>query len=386
MSLRALYLSGAPRLSTHESTESLGPRSHILGVISAFRNAGIQVDELIVGNKAPAAFSGQGAEAKLSKNAVTILATDLLRLLYRFRNQAAARRALRSHEYDFAYERYALFQSLGSVRQKSVRWVLEVNALLAVEATSERRATTSRAVARWVEGRTFRKADQIVAVTASLRDQIAREYGVPPERISVIQNGVTVRPGSRRIPTSLTTIGYVGALYEWQNLESLIEALVLPPLQSVRLNIAGDGPQRAVLVKRAQELGVAERVQFFGRIHPDEVQDFLSKVDACFAGHSSSNGVYFSPLKLWEYLAAGRVVVASRHETTEELERDGFAVITYSGDSAESVAEGLLRASDRFASLAETAADAVQRVRTTFSWDARLAPLVESLEQATADD
>lgn len=379
MSLRALYLSGAPRLSTHDSTESLGPRSHILGVLFAFRRAGIEVDELIVGDRSPAVFTQQGAEARLSKSWLTVLATDVLRLVYRFRNQLLARRMLSAGPYDFVYERYSLFQSLGSVRRKPIEWILEVNALLAIEATSERRATTSRAIAKWVEGRTFRKADRIIAVTDSLRSQIVSVYGVDPARIDVIANGVDVQPGQRRAPESLKRIGFLGALYEWQNLDALIRALALPGLRDLILDIAGDGSQRSRLERLAHELGVDDRVVFHGRVHPDRVQEFLSTVDLCYAGHDSSNGAYFSPLKLWEYLAAGRPIVASMHQVTTELAQEGFAVITFEGRSADHVGAVLLQIKDDYASLSRVAAESVDRVRESFSWDARIAPLVHSI-------
>jgi len=60
-----LYLSGAPRLSTSPKTESLGPRSHIVGVINALREAGVTVDPFIVGDSTPESMHGEGSEARM---------------------------------------------------------------------------------------------------------------------------------------------------------------------------------------------------------------------------------------------------------------------------------------------------------------------------------
>ncbi|PPF20234.1 MULTISPECIES: glycosyltransferase [unclassified Rathayibacter] len=384
--VKALYLSGAPRLSTKPSTESLGPRSHILGVINGLEQSGVRVERFIVGDAMPEAVHGQGSESRMSGSRLSIVATDVFRLVSRVRSRFQLKRRVSGSTADFAYERYALFQELGSLARRATGavWVLEVNALLAVEATSERRATTSRALAEWMEGRTLRRADLIVAVTDALADQLTARYGIPRERILVVANGVdhTVhRPAEIVDGTRTPRIGFLGTLYPWQNVSSLVELLASEDLGEVHLDIAGDGPVRADLERQVHELGLADRVTFRGRVHPDDVPAFLAGVDLCFAGHSSANGSYFSPLKLWEYLAAGKPVVASRHDVTAGLQREGYPVVCYDSAGEEDLRSVLTESVRSLPELSRVAADRQRDVWAEHSWARRVETIVTSVKE-----
>lgn len=383
---RGIYLSGAPRLSTRPTTESLGPRSHMLGVINAFRRSGVDLDEFIVGDSAPTAMHSPGSEARFSSSWPRVLAADVLRLAYRTVSRRRLARVARRGPYDFAYERYALFQELGSVvrRRTSAFWILEVNALLALEATSERRATTSRRLARTAERRTLRSADLIVAVTAALAEQIREVHGIDPDRIVVIENGVDgarPRTDTRTTSDAGTRVGFLGTLYKWQSVDRLIRVLDDPRIPpEVTVHIAGAGPELEQLEAQVHERRMEGRVEFLGRLHPDAVPGFLADVDLCYAGHVSENGAYFSPLKLWEYLAAAKPVIATRHEATDRLEASGYAVRCFDGsdDDLAAVLHESLAAKGQLSSVAEERREAVLREH---SWESRIRPLFDIIER-----
>lgn len=377
-----LYLSGAPRLSTRPNTESLGPRSHILGVIGAFRSMGADVRTFIVGDSTPESMHGEGSESRMGSSTIRLVAADIGRLLYRARSRNRLRRIVRSESLrPVAYERYALMQELGSVPQKKgAFWILEVNALLAIEATSERRATFSRRVASWFERRTLCSADLIVAVTDNLARAICETYKIPRDRVVTIENGVDVTGHalSDGSPAALPTIGFLGSLYRWQRVDQLIQAIADDKRNTWHLRIAGSGAELENLKQQTSSLGLDDRVTFLGRIHPDAVPAFLQSVDVCYAGHDSANGVYFSPLKLWEYLAAGRVVLASRHQTTARLQQQGFPVICFDeqfhlGDALSSIDEDRQR-------LLALAAKSQHAIWEQYSWEARVRPLLDRLK------
>ncbi len=374
-----LYLSGAPRLSTKPTTESLGPRSHIVGVIGAFRESGASVAEFIVGDHVPQSFHAAGSEARMTASLPRLIAADLGRLLYRMRSRLKLRAELhrRRDTPALAYERYALMQELGRAAQRrGATWVLEVNALLAIESTSDRRATSSRRVAMRFERRTLRRADLIVAVTEQLKLAIHREHGIPLDRMIVIENGVDTSKhrDATSVPQAFPTIGFLGTLYSWQRVDELLRAIRRSDVPW-RLRVAGEGPEYDSLRRLASDLKIADQVTFLGRVHPDDVPEFLQTVDICYAGHGSSAGVYFSPLKLWEYLAAGRPVIASSHDATERLNSEGYAVEVF--DSTEgALDEALASAADRIASLLSTAVNDQIRVRAEHSWLARVRPLL----------
>ena len=387
---KVLYLSGAPRLSTRPDTESLGPRSHILGVIEGFRANGLHVERFIVGDSAPAALHASGSEARMTKSAIRVAITDVLRYAYRVKSRLSARRMKsRDGAPSIVYERYALYQELGSVFQASGSlWVLEVNALLSIEGTSDRTSTTSRALALRAEGRTLRRADVIVAVTDVLADEIVRTHRVPRSRIVVMPNGVSTEryeargavASDRRAPDHIL-IGFLGTLYPWQNVHALLHAMADADNPRIQLRVAGAGPELAALKRTASELRLNDRVEFLGAIHPDRVPDFLAGVDVCFAGHSSSNGSYFSPLKLWEYLAAGKPVIANRSPLTMELADAGHAIEIFDESLPLALATSLSGLPSRIHTLRDKARGNQARVWLEHSWTARVARLLSEIDR-----
>lgn len=380
--MHILYISGAPRLSTRSDSESLGPRSHILGVISAFRSSNAVVETLIIGDSTPSSFSAKGSENRLSSSKFHMLAADVLRLIYGARARRKTSKICRDQSFDFAYERYALFQSMGrAAKKRGIPWVLEVNALLSVEATTERKATTSRWLAHWVEGRTVRAADLVVVVTEELSLALQSTHRVAPKQIVVIENGVDHTRFAPVAPSVALSagmrIGFVGALYGWQNLALLLETMASPGLSTTVLEIVGDGPTRRQLEEQVLELGLGDRVTFKGRLTPNEIPDFLASVDICFAGHGSENGTYFSPLKLWEYLAAGKPVLSSTHNASVQLAEIGFAILLFDTTKPASLQSALTEAVRELPELAKTAAKMQPSVRGRYSWEARVQPLLK---------
>jgi len=125
-------------------------------------------------------------------------------------------------------------------------------------------------------------------------------------------------------------------------------------------------------------------VTFLGRVHPDDVPQFLTTVDICYAGHGSSAGVYFSPLKLWEYLAAGRPVLSSSHDTTDRLHAAGYAVEVFD-DSDGALDLALESVAGRLPALLSTAVADQERVNASHSWRARIEPLLQLVAQRRGD-
>jgi glycosyltransferase involved in cell wall biosynthesis len=88
-----------------------------------------------------------------------------------------------------------------------------------------------------------------------------------------------------------------------------IEAIARTP--HLHLAVVGDGPVRAELERLAERLGVVHRVHFLGHCDHTTVATALAAADVAIAPYPALDTFSFSPLKLYEYLAAGVPVVAS---------------------------------------------------------------------------
>lgn len=231
------------------------------------------------------------------------------------------------------------------------------------------------------ERRTLGSADVIVAVTEELRKALTDVHGVPPEKIVVIPNGVDTDRFSRVPPTSphegSLRVGFIGALYSWQRVDLLIDAVALDP-EGWEIHIAGSGPEERVLRERAQALGLGEKVSFHGRVAPEVVPDFLANIEVAYSGHAGhgDDEAYFSPLKLWEYLSAGRVVVCSSHAMSRQLVADGYPVVVITESTPDSVRLALGIARKELDGLRTLASEARARVERDHSWVARVQALL----------
>jgi glycosyltransferase involved in cell wall biosynthesis len=222
--------------------------------------------------------------------------------------------------FDVVYERYSLWSFAGMeyARAQRVPGVLEVNAPL-VDEQAEYRELLDRASAERVAERVFSSATVLLAVSEEIAAYLARYPGVR-KRVHVIPNAVDPERFSSDIgpacpaPPGTFTVGFVGSFKAWHGLPVLIDAFesVRRTCPDTRLLLVGDGPERSRLLVDLSARGLLEAVHLTGRVAPHEVPGLLASMDVAVAPYPQRRHFYFSPLKVYEYMAAGLPVVASR--------------------------------------------------------------------------
>jgi glycosyltransferase involved in cell wall biosynthesis len=204
-------------------------------------------------------------------------------------------------------------------RRYGVPLCLEVNSPLAEE-RARFGSLRLRRLARALERLVWRSADRIFVVTGVLKEIVA-SAGVSRERIIVIPNGVDrdsypADPYQTRPGTPLT-IGFVGFVRSWHGLDSVIAGLASErdnPL--MRLIIVGDGPARLDLERQAETLDIRKIVEFTGVQNRQEIPEVIRTFDIALQPRAVS---YASPLKLFEYMASGRAIVAPDQPNIREI-------------------------------------------------------------------
>ncbi len=239
--------------------------------------------------------------------------------------------------FDMIYERYSLWSRAGVriAQQTGLVCIAEVNAPLVEEAEAYRElAAKAEAVA--IERAVLGKAHGVIAVSNSVAHYV-RSKGAAAQRVHVIENGVDVAafaPPARgamtsalsdRIREGAITIGFVGGLKPWHGVQELLRAFrnITAVRDDVDLAIIGDGPMRAWIDGFADGTGLADRIHVTGWVAHTDLPGLLNAVDIATAPYPPIEGFYFSPLKLFEYLAAGRAIVASRIGQIDGIIRDG---------------------------------------------------------------
>ena len=235
------------------------------------------------------------------------------------RHTACLTSLLDSTQADVILERYSLASTPARIasRARRIPLVLEVNAPLVDEAAQYRGLDD---VPRWRawERTVLSSADAVIAVSTAIRDNVV-DAGQDPDRVSVIPNGVDVaafaaadgsKARARYGLGGATVVGFSGSLKPWHGVDLLLKALFYVP-HRVRALIVGDGPERPRLERLAGAPGLNRRVVFTGAVPHSAVPEHVAAMDIATAPYLAQGGFYFSPLKVAEYLAAGRPVVAS---------------------------------------------------------------------------
>jgi len=245
------------------------------------------------------------------------------------------------NKFDVIYERYSLFNiaGLNFCRKYKIPHILEVNAPLIGEALEYRQLALPK-IAHAVEKRLFENADHIIAVSNELKEYITDKY--PDSRVTMVPNGVRVDHFSssgykmNNMENDKFTIGFLGSLKPWHGVEILIDsfASIADDQDHYRLLIIGDNKKTdGRLEKKCRELKINEKVTFTGAVEYDEIPKMLQRADVLVAPYPGLDNFYFSSLKVFEYMAAGKAIVASNiGQISSVLTHEKTALMVPPGD------------------------------------------------------
>ncbi len=275
----------------------------------------------------------------------------------------------------------------GDGRRPPYRTVYEVNGLPSIELKYHYPALRNQPLLeklRQQEVFALHRADRILCPSRVTREYI-RSLGIPPERIVVIPNGVDpTRFAPRPVePTEPPTLLYVGTLASWQGVETALDAMPhILAERPVRLRIVGGGRKARLkmLRRRIRKQGLTDWVSLEGPLPPDQIPELINQATICLAplGYNDRNVTQgCSPIKLLEYMACRRPVVAANLPVVRELMREGVDALLFTPDDPGDLARAVLRLLDDPALADRLAEAAYQRVRREFTWHTAQERLLE---------
>ena len=271
--------------------------------------------------------------------------------------------------------------------------LFEVNGLPSIELKYHYPALKGSAVLSKIKEQeiaTLLLADAIICPSAVTRAYIASlARSVPREKITVIPNGVDTKlftPQPLNPPSDLRTLLYVGTLADWQGLDLLIEAMSAIVAQSpAKLKIVGRGRgrQHKDLAKRIRKLGLEDRVSIEPAAPHHEMPAIIAQADVCVAplAYNDRNVTQgCCPLKVIEYMACARPIVAANLPVVRELARDDVDALLFTPDDPADLARCVLAILNDVPLAQRLADSAAERARDKFSWREAQKKLVKVYE------
>lgn len=383
---KIIYLSGAPRVSTRPDAAASGPRAHILGVVQGFKSLGWEVEAFIAGDHMPERWVlGETSELAMRASPVNRLGADAVRLGLGLYNRWRVARLFSSA--DFSYERYGVFQALGSgLQRRGIPWIVECNGLMYIEAVEDRAAVALQELARRWEGWVYQRCDVLVSISHTLTDLAVTQLGVSRDKIITMPVAADVERfdpagATARRFDSAPTIGFVGSFIAWQALDVLIEAVAELRAEGMvyHLVLVGDGAFRAAWQALVERLGLGEQVRFTGRVPYTEVPAYIKGFDLTYSGQIAlqAGSMYGSPSKIYEYMAMEKAVIASdSFEDAGVLIREGETGFLFKSEDKESLKQTLRKAyhcQPQWQTMGESAR---REVLTRHSWTSRVNQMI----------
>lgn len=342
------------RILYHHRTQGEEPESiHIMAIVNALRAHGHEV--VLVGPRSARALSSQSGKRSLLgriKAKSPRLIFELMQLGYNAVVFAKLLRAVDEVKPDFIYERYALYNFAGVAlaRWRGIPLILEVNTPYA-QAWARYYGLYLKRLARALERRTLLAANHVITVT-HIQKRMLAEQGIPSERIAVCHNAIAPEEFDperfdgaqtrKELGLRNVVVGFVGTMNRWQGIDRFPEVIetVLAARDDVSFLFVGDGEFRPQLEEFCRSRGFSDRVVFAGRRPHREVSGLVAAMDIAVLLNSNAYG---SPMKIFEYLAMGKAVIAPTVEPVREVLRDGETGLLIEPGDAEAMARQIIR-------------------------------------------
>ncbi len=365
---------------------------HIKEMVTAFRGLGHKV--LVIGPVNNQTFRPSSKNSWLScvKNIAKGSLYELLEIGYNFYNYCYLRKVVAKFKPDLIYDRYITFNysCVAFGKLNSIPVILEVNAPLAFERSKEGdESLFFKRVAFFLEKKICSDAFHTITVSTPLKSYL-KSIGVPGDKVTVVPNGVDpkkfypIQP-SRFLQEKLgflkgdKIIGFVGILRPWHGIDMLINAFkhILTANKKVKLLIVGDGPIKRDIEMQVEGDGIRDRVIITGRIPHEKVRDYVALFDIAV---SPKTTFYASPMKIPEYMAQRKAVVAPNTKNIQDLISDGVTGNLFDRNSMASLVAAIKELLDNDSMKKAVELNAQKSILENFTWEKNAYKVLRLLE------
>lgn len=330
--MKIFFVVADPGLNIDTSVYS-GCISHISNLINAFKKVGIDVISFSPGGnkreqKAKRKFTF--LKSRLPEGITSVL-KDLYKIFYNFQFYLKYLPLFRREKPDLIYERWSVLHFMSTLLAKKLRipYILEVNAPpVDIKWFTK---TYFLPIITFIQKKVAEKADAVIVVSHYIKQYFINK-GLHPEKIFVLPNAVDIDIFNERrcnrdirseygVPKDVIVIGFVGSMEKYHGVKVLIEASikVVEKRKNVHFLLVGPINENNNYTEFLKTEGIIDFFTITGGVPFIDVPEYISTMDICVMPHSNKYG---SPIKIFEYGAMGKPVIAPRIGPVEEVIKD----------------------------------------------------------------
>ena len=246
----------------------------------------------------------------------------------------------------------------------------------------------------------FKLSSRVIVTTSNNKVNHQKRHRVPAERIVVIPNGANIdlfRPMDMHeareqigIEKDCYCVGYAGNLTFYEGVSYLVDSapVILRELPNTVFLVVGNGLVKNELVELVEKTGVSDRFIFTGGVPYQSVPGYIAAMDVCVAPliKAKCEKAGISPLKLAEYMACERPVVASDIDGVGNVLREANAGIPVPPEEPHELAQAIIRLLKDRALREEMGKNGRKYVLENLSWEVATRRLVELYQTAVMED
>jgi glycosyltransferase involved in cell wall biosynthesis len=369
-----------------------GSISHVQGMAQAFLRAGFRV--IFVAD----AFIESLPPAIIQRPLPPIDLLDVLDefqlIAYNFQVIRHLKRIAGEFPFVLIYQRHGIFNIAGGAfaRRLRIPFVLEANAS-EVWVKKNWSRLLFEDLARRSESCALGLADRVAVISRGVEEQLA-SYGLEESRVILNPNGVDPEEFSPSIDgtgirkalglQSRLIVGFIGTFTRWHGVETLFDAAVQVVGQNAQISflLIGDGDLRSTLKRRAEELHLSDRLIFTGLVPHSEAPRYLAACDILVSPHLGFEGgqkFFGSPTKLFEYMAMGKAIIASKLDQIGEIVADCANGLLMEPGNVDQLRDNIITLANDKQLRARLGAQARTDVIREYSWKCNVERIMNSL-------
>lgn len=380
----------------HHRTQATGAAGHhIREMVKAFRGLGYNVDIVSPPGVSDAAKDDVGSQKK-NRYRFPQIFFEMLEMSYNLVALINLRSALAKKRYKFIYERYAIFNIAGIIAANTngTPVIIEVS-FTSKTSVFPKRTRIFAPLARVIDRFIFSRADGIVVVSSVLKKGLIEDFGVPEGKILVLPNAVDpeifnpgrsyTTPAPKYSFSGDRIVGFVGGFYPWHGLDFLMDTAesVIKEMPHTKFVLVGDGPMKETLTRRVKNSVLKDAVIFTGSVPHNELPKHIASFDI---GVMPDSNAYGSPIKIFEYMAMGKPVLAPKLGPIEEVVEDGVNGLTFARLSKEKFSEAIVKILTDEKLYQKIAANSRKDVLEKYNWSKNAEAILKRWESSIMRD